>query len=200
MNKLKRWSIAAWLTILSALGIQYQRPATLEHVKPVVVNPTPTPIANKTGKPVIRVGTVTSKASEKEMIKLGFEYAGIIAASECFKDRVLNAKFTENKVLSNQQIYNLFSSKEVVTDFSMFDGSFMQNYVWKTQGLDVGDGVVYANRFYIQNAIDVGDLILHEALGHGMGFSHKGVKATSVPYQLNNFYRECLTVLGIGNE
>ena len=78
----------------------------------------------------------------------------------------------------------------------MFDGSYMQNYVYRTVGYDIGDGTVYMNRHFVDSSSIAASNILHE-IAHELGFHHDQVKATSIPYGLNNAWDLCSKELNI---
>lgn len=194
MNRLKNWFVGAALTIASAVGIHHVQPTTLEdHTPPIVVvgpTPAPTPISGQGSSklPKMILGKITN-ASDQEiiMIKTAIMKANDYLATESFRASVLGAHFTEANGLSNEQIYSLLASKPIVIGVSMFDGTLKQNYFYKTMGLDRGDGVVYANRHFVEDAETMASLMIHEAEGHGQGFHHYNVKSSSVPYQFNDF-------------
>lgn len=215
---------AAWISALSLLGVyQYQRPPTLDHnPTPTEIadtisqaSPTPSPVASSTpiptpapvalsGKPQM-VLTQIKGATDAEIvqIKKGVELANAVLASDWFKTKVLAENFTETNIwdsdveLSNEQIYNHIAEKPIQVAVQMFYGTWRQNYIYKTMGYDIGDGVTYMNRFYVSTAPVMGSLQTHEAEGHGQGFHHYGVFATSIPYKWNDLIEEGYKVLNL---
>lgn len=212
MRFLKKKIVAAWLGILSAIGVgQYSRPPVMDDVKPpieITAEPTPAPVVVipepasqvpiEIKRPRIEIKSIRgATAQEIVMIEKGFEMANLVLASDWFKGRVLSAVFTETNGLTNQQIYDKLASDPIRVDVEMFTGTRWQNYVSKTMGYDIGDGVVYMNRFYVEDAETVGSLSTHEGEGHGQNFRHDFVKATSVPYQWNDLIEEGYKVLKV---
>lgn len=203
LNKLKNKIIAGFVTIAALLGIQIYREPDLDETKPPVevsLDATPTPFPSDTtspitdGKPIMELGEIKGAINrEDELIRDAIAYANHAMQTECFREMLLSAVLTETNGLDASQIYDLFTSKKVRINVTMFYGSYMQNYVYKTMGYDIGDGVVYANRFFVQDPATLGSLIIHEAQGHGQGFHHDGKKETSVPYTLNKIFEECYT-------
>jgi|GEM_PF-6970322 len=189
MNKIKSWILGA----LAAIGIfQYSRP-------PVMIDQTITPQTSHVsvpsdGKPeviLIEDGIKGATDAEKKVVVQSVQETNQIDRSDCFKNKILGAKFTETNGLTNQQVYDVLATHPVSIKVEIFNGSFMQNYVYKTMGYDIGDGTVYVNRFFVKTAKQMRSLINHEAEGHQQGFHHNGVKSTSVPYQFNDFTDEC---------
>jgi hypothetical protein len=181
----------------------HYQPTTIEKV--AAIGPTPTPIVQNIKPsnltPKITLGTVDSNPEEKPMIVEAVEYVNDVIASDCFKKEVLNAKFTETNGLTNDQIFATFQGAIPPIAVTMFDGTWKQNYVYKTIGYeDEGfPNTVFQNRYFVDNAKDSGSNILHE-VAHVLGFHHYDVFATSVPYQMNDFYYSCFDVLGIKEE
>lgn len=188
MKKFKR----IWAAILVGLGIQYARPPVMETTPEV---PAPMtikyPPVKTNGRPSVSAGNITNASEANYAIyKEAVAKANAVAQSDCFRDFIFKAKFTETNDLTNQQIYEKFSEYDTVANVEFFYGTWKQNYVYKTQGIDIGDGVVYANTFFISTADDLASLILHEA-AHQRGHVHNGVKSTSVPYSMNLAYSAC---------
>jgi hypothetical protein len=143
--------------------------------------------------PVMTLGTTSGlQQNEVEMINDSFVKANQALASECFKDKVLNATFTENNDLTSAQIYTLLVNQPIVVGVEMFSGSFAQNYIYKTMGYDVGDGIAYMNRHFVKDSSTAASVEVHEGEGHGQGFHHYQVFASSVPYQFNDFIDTCI--------
>lgn len=197
MTKLKRWFATAAFTIAGLFGYQVARPPVLEDRTPpiVVVQPSPTPFdMNRAG---LVLGKVTNQNGARvtpeqlAIARKSIEKDNQVIVSDCFSDNVFNGHFEETNGLTNGQIFNLIASREIVINIEFFYGSFAQNYIYKTQGYDVGDGTVYANTFYIKDEKDLGSLNLHET-GHRLGFHHYSNKNNSIPYQFNNFFDECV--------
>lgn len=163
-----------------------------EHQASVAAEPTPAVAPAAEVRPSIQLGVTSGLLSgEAVEIDIGLSYTNQVLASDCFKNKVLAALFTENNGLTNQQIYDLISSEKKVVGVTIFNGTIWQDDAYHTEGYDVGDGIVYANRYYINTAYLMGDVLIHE-WAHQWLFTHYYVKATSVPYQFNGFYENCL--------
>jgi hypothetical protein len=148
-----------------------------------------------TGVPFIVLGDITGATSaEQTMIVAGIALANETMATECFKNQVLSASWTETNGLSQQQIWDKLCSGPVAVDVDMYTGSWYQNHVTHTIGYEDEPGVVHMNRYYVDTAYMVADNVVHEAEGHSQGFSHYQVKATSVPYGLNGAFEACSPV------
>lgn len=207
MNRFKRWVVVTWATVASALGIQYKRPPVIEHRDPIVqASPTPassTPTPMPPARPIDGVPSMAldklkgAYGTEIDMVKRSFAEANDIMKTPCFMNKILGADFTEDNGLTNQQIYNLLASGVKKVNAEMYDGSWWENYVYKTMGYDIGDGTVYMNRFYADTTAIVRSLITHEGEGHGNGFHHYQAHSTSVPYQLNDFIEDCAPAAGL---
>lgn len=156
-------------------------------------SPSVTPIVAITA-PQIIVGQITGATPQEiQMISEGVKLANQKIASDCFKQWVLAAKYTENNGLTQQQIWDLISTHLVSVDVEMYDGSWKANHVWKTIGYenDPYDGVVHMNRYFVNTAYMVADNLVHEGEGHSQGFHHYGDKSTSEPYGMNYSFEGC---------
>lgn len=151
----------------------------------------PSPVAIQV--PRIHVGQITGAqdADELQMIATGAKLANQVMATPCFKAKVLSGQFTESNGLTALQIWAKLASKPVTVAVDMFTGSWKQNHVWKTIGYEDEPGLVHMNRWFVTTAYMVADNLVHEGEGHSQGFSHYQVKATSVPYRLNEFFEVC---------
>jgi hypothetical protein len=145
-----------------------------------------------TGVPFIEVDTVTgATADEVIMLAEGVALANQTMATPCFKDAVLSANWTETNGLSQAEIWDQLCSGTVHVRVEMYLGTWYQNHVSKTIGYEDEPGFVHTNRYFVDTAFEVASNIIHEAEGHTQGFSHYGVKATSVPYGLNDAFEAC---------
>lgn len=204
MKKIKQWVIGLGAAITALFGVHHFQPTQIETNPSGIVTPTPflkatpTPVSNFNDAPRMELGTIIGTESEKTMIRSGLEIDNNILASSCFNVGVLTSNFTETNGLNNQQIYNAFKAHIIKINVTMFSGTWYQNHISKTVGyeLDNDPNTCYQNRYYIDNAYDSGSNMLHEA-AHGIGFHHYGVKATSIPYQMNDIYDKCAEELGI---
>lgn len=151
--------------------------------------------------PQICIGNISGTINGNEilMIKAGCANVNSVIQSDEFRTSILCASFTETNDLRNDQIYDLFCSKIVEIDVEMYLGSWWTNHVSKTIGYEDEPGKVYCNRYFVKTAYMIGDNLIHEGLGHSMGFSHYGVKSTSVPYILNAIYEKIAAMMGITN-
>lgn len=190
---------------VSAIGVQVMRPAIMDtsqgDISAIKSSPTlvlPVDI-NYASYPKVSLGEITGASSKEiEMVKKATDYDNQVLQSECAKKAVMNASFTERNIgdtkaqLSNPEIWDLLVKHPITFKVNIFTGSWWQNHISKTMGYDIGDGVVYMNRYYVDDAKTIGSLILHEAEGHGQGFHHYGVMATSIPYKWNDFFDLCV--------
>lgn len=195
--------IRIYFAILAACGYQLYRPATLEVSDPpaVVQEIDQEPVIPQlSDKPQLQVkNTDISGATfdEYPLVQSAVDQANVIMNTECFRNRILGADFTETNGLTNSQILNLISSKPMNIKIHIYYGSWRENYIYKTMGKDIGDGTVYMNRYFVKTAKVMRSLLVHEAEGHGQGFHHYSAKNSSVPYTLNLIIEECGEALGI---
>lgn len=164
-------------------------------VEPVVI---PIPIGSTI--PDFVVGDIKGASeSERKMIIQAIGYVKQVVYSPEFKSAVMGATFTSTRGLSNIEIYNLFQTTLFVVNVDMFDGTWRQNHVWHTQGYeDPNDDYVHANRYFIQDALNMGSLILHELAHEPLMFTHSSASEyTSVPYACNAIFSNVATKLGI---
>ncbi|MGZ3419013.1 MAG: hypothetical protein ACXVEE_14170 [Polyangiales bacterium] len=146
----------------------------------------------ETGFPVIVVGKITgATGDEPKMIADGVTLVNATMKTSCFRDFVLSASWTETNGLTQAQIYDKLCSGPITVDVDMYMGSWYDNHVTHTVGYEKEPGVVHMNRYYVNTANMVADNLIHEAEGHSQGFRHDGVKATSVPYGLNDAFEAC---------
>jgi hypothetical protein len=135
-------------------------------------------------------------AGEYKMIAEAVELANKVLSSQEFKDEVLKTRFTSTEGMTNADIFKKMTEQAIV-NVTMFYGSYMQNFVWKTQGYEQGDGVVYANRYFITKAHEMASLIIHE-VSHQKGFHHVHAgEYTSVPYRMNEIFETVSEQIGI---
>lgn len=137
--------------------------------------------------PGVYRGQIICNANERGMVEQAIDIADAIVRSPYFADEVLRAKFTGTNGKSNEQILAYFTERAHTVNVKMFTGSFMQNRVYKTVGFDAADDdFVHANRYFVRDAERLASLIMHECLGHGLGFHHDSAnERTSIPYALN---------------
>lgn len=166
---------------------------------PVAITPSPSPVVSPSALPSINtpqvtVGTITGATpAEMQMIAEGVKLANDKLASECFKQWVNAAHYTETNGMTQAEIWALMSTHLVSADVEMYTGSYKANHVWRTIGYenDPYDGVVHMNRYFVNSAYMVADNLVHEIEGHSQGFHHYGTKATSDPYGMNYAYEGC---------
>lgn len=200
MNRFKRFFKRIGFGLAALVGIQYARPPVVEdHTPPIVVVQQEVPHEDTpTGKPFMMIESITgTTADESKMIVRAVDIANEVMASECFKNRILKTKFTETNGLSNEQIFQKLAKNAITIDVEMFEGDWWDNYFYKVVGIDKGTGVVFMNRFFVKDVLTAASLSIHEAEGHGQGFTHYGTHLTSVPYQMNRIFEECAEALGI---
>lgn len=166
--------------------------ANNSELPPVVIDPVDS-LPNDKKYPDIRLGEIKNATDQEAvMISKAVKLLQDVVSDPLFYEEVMAQKFTENNGLSNQEIYDLLCKNVLFANVSMFTGNWKQNFVWHTVGLDTEyDNFVHANRYFVQDAKTLASLIMHEML-HGLGFSHHGVKYTSVPYTFNRIIEKFL--------
>jgi hypothetical protein len=182
------------LTFLKRLFSFFRR-SYAKPTEPTVPAPSTTPELY----PKVVLGNVQAFNSEKQNIIQAVELLNKVLASETFHQKVLNREFTETEGLTNAQIYDKFREKAVVIDINVFTGSYVQNHVYRTVGYETVPGVVNINRYFVSTPYQFADNIIHEAIGHSTGFSHLGLKSSSIPYQLNGIFEECVKEMSLGD-
>lgn len=137
----------------------------------------------------VELGEIKNATSdEAQMIREAALLLERVVTSEEFRTRVLDFAFTSTDGQSNAQIYEHLTSGTMMIRVTMFTGSWIENHVWHTEGRDIGDGVVYANRYFIDDARQMGSLILHE-YAHQRGYHHESAsESSSVPYAMNAIF------------
>jgi len=151
--------------------------------------PKPTEEVHTPGVPHIIVSEIKGATpAEITMIHDGLKFLNNIIAGYEFKQKVLEAQFTETNKLSNAQIYEKFCSKVVTVKIVVYTGTWWANHVSKTIGYENEPGVIYVNRYFVNTSYLFADNLIHEGLGHSLDFSHYQTKSTSVPYQLNKIF------------
>jgi hypothetical protein len=142
--------------------------------------------------PVLIVGKLTGNTmAEVKMVADGVVLANDTMKTPCFKAAVLSAKWTETNGLTQAQIWDKLCSGPVTVNVDIYTGSWYENNISKTIGYENEPGTVHVNRYFVDTAYMVADNLIHEGEGHSQGFSHYGVKATSVPYGLNHAFEAC---------
>lgn len=175
------------LSVLSLGLYQYARDPVFEHECENI----DTISSSLISYPVLVKGSFSGKDYEKALFNEAVENVNVIYSSQCFRDEVINAKFTNTNNLNNEQIYSQFVDHKLIANVSFFYGTFKQNYVWKTVGYVNGDGKIYVNRFYVKTADKLASNIMHEK-AHDIGFKHKtSTEYSSVPYSMNRIYKKC---------
>lgn len=161
--------------------------AAVDSARPTEDAPEPT-----TGWPTVAVAKITgATGDEPKMVADGVALANATMRTACFRDHVLSASWTETGGLTQAQIWDKLCKGTITVDVDLYMGSWYQNHVTHTVGYENEPGVVHMNRYYVNTAYMVADNIIHEAEGHSQGFTHYGVKATSVPYGLNAAFEAC---------
>lgn len=165
--------------------------ANNSELSPVVTSPVDLQ-PNEKPYPVVQLDKIRNATdNEKLMIIEAVRLLNHVLSNGYIYPEVMKQKFTETNGMSNQQIYDLLCKNILIANVEMFTGNWKQNFIWKTVGLDIGDGFVYANRYFVQDPETLASLIMHEML-HGLGFSHHGTKYTSVNYTFNRIIEKYL--------
>jgi hypothetical protein len=129
-------------------------------------------------------GTKGATPAEIKRIESATARANRVLASPCFKQWVLAAKYSENKGMTQAQIYALLSKAPMELTVEIFDGSWKENHVWHTVAYEGTGAQIRLNRYYLGDDTSISATEIHERGGHGNGFQHEGVKSQSVPYGL----------------
>lgn len=136
-------------------------------------------------------GTTNASQSEIVLLDWALNTANRKLGSTCFKDAVLKASFTETKGTSQAQLYELLSKAPSELSVEIFDGSFWENHFSKTVAYEGTGAKIRLNRFFLRTPESIAATYVHERLGHGNGFSHFGIKKTSIPYGLQHAMENC---------
>jgi hypothetical protein len=121
----------------------------------------------------------------------GIDLVETVLSSYEFHDEVMAAKFTENKGLTNKQIYDMILSgadkfnEETDGDLDLFLTGYYK-YFTSVIGYTFGyTAKTWINKKFlrIMRKWSLAGHIVHE-YAHNLGFKHKKVKRTSVPYQI----------------
>lgn len=127
-------------------------------------------------------------SEEVQMVRVAAVLVERVVTSDEFRTRVLDLAFPSTEGQSSLEVYEQLTSGTMMIRVTMFTGNWIENHVWHTQGRDIGDGVVYANRYFIRDAREMGSLILHE-YAHQRGYHHASAsEASSVPYAMNGIF------------
>lgn len=205
---MKNFHLAAASVLISLLafscahnGTQAPYPLPSASISP---QPTPSVVAEPSPVPTIQpapvmfnklsVGAISGASdAEVTMIYKGVELANEMLRSDCFKEWVTSARYTENQGLSQAQIFQMVTTVPQKADVEMYTGDWKANHYYRTIGYenDPFDGVVHMNRYFVNTAYMVADNLIHEIEGHSQGFRHDYVKATSQPYGMNYAYEGC---------
>ena len=195
---MKNYLLIALLFLNSCSHLQTKQPADpIQAPSPApIVEATPTPSPAEAKKPSIVYEPIDAMDSELPFIHEGERQANAVLASDCFKNEVINAKFTENNGLSNAKIYQKFvEASPMKVGITLFTGGWYEkvNHTVAYEG-----NPIRMNRRYVQTETYVGSTSLHEGFGHGLGFTHYTPKMNpnSIPYTLNNIFEKCAKVLG----
>jgi hypothetical protein len=171
----------------------FKKPAKIVMYQP----PTPNEVV---GTPGLYLGKIMNASpDEAEMIKRAVNICEAVIRADYFKELILNSNFTSADGRTNEQIYEDYTTKAIPVNVAMFTGNWWQNHKSHTWGYDNNDEYVHANRYFVQDAMSLGSLILHET-AHYLGYHHESADdLTSVPYSMNGFFDEVTKRLGITN-
>lgn len=160
--------------------------------------PTHSPETDGSGIPSINLGKVYGNTTkEYNIILTALVHIRDVVYSDIFRELVLSAKFTNTNGKTNLEIYNMYANGIFVLNIAVFTGSFYQNRVTHTEGYENGDGYIHINRYFINDSLAYGSIMLHE-LAHQLGFSHESaIEYSSVPYGMNEIFRICAEKLNL---
>lgn len=179
------------MKLLTSLSLILALTGCVRGVRQETPAPVPSAIPSQ-GYPQIHVVKITNAiGSELQIIQDGEKLVNKVMQSDCFKTQVLSQTYTESLSLSPSGIYAWLSSRIVEVYVDMYTGSWAANHVYHTIGYENEPGVVHMNRYFVKTAYMVADNLIHEGEGHSQGFSHYGIKATSVPYRMNQIFEAC---------
>lgn len=186
------WGVISWFCISTGIW-QVTRPPQIEHGEPDnVKTPQVDLIEKEVGSKIYPQAYLQGiePESRRAQAERAIKKLNDVLASDCFKNELSNRVFTENKNMTGGDIYKMMIEKSPLpARISVFNGTWKQNYIWKTMGIDNGSGIVYLNSYFLTNE-NMASTILHEIM-HQLGFAHHKIKSTSVPYQMNDIYKEC---------
>ncbi len=187
MNKLKKWLVAAGLTIASLFGYHHTIPetSTIEIHEPAK----PTPVAIPEGGQRINIGCdATCGQDEIRETTLITEKLLDVESKDCFKNYVAkNVDQTQINGLSLDAAIDLVLKSKVSTEISYYYQG--RNWFTKTLviGYENGDGKIHANRAawnymsLCEKVSNVGHEISH---GDPMNFSHDFNQTARRPYSM----------------
>lgn len=123
--------------------------------------------------------------SEITMIKDAIHLLEKVVRSPYFEDEMMRAKFSRKNDKTNQDIFEMYTTRAFTVNVDIFSGSWAQNHWYKTVGYENGDGFVHVNRYFLTDYKMLASLIAHE-IAHELSFSHTSASdSTSVPYFMN---------------
>lgn len=197
-KKIKLWLYSAAITLGIFQGVRpgtYEQISTTNEIKNMVIKNTD----QGDLYPEIIFKEFVGTSEEKENTIRAVFLVNTILKSECFRREIMSSKLTETNGMDNVGVIKYLSERKVYANVEFFNGNWKQNYLWKTIGYETEpfDGWTYINRHFVNSAYLTGSNIIHEVVGHTMGFSHRGNKSTSVPYVLNDVYEKCFEELGL---
>jgi hypothetical protein len=141
---------------------------------------------------------VEAKPEEITMLTEAILDLNNVLASECFYQDVLHANFSEINTLTNEEIYDYLRFKPIKIKVTMFTGSFSETYVYGVIGYfrpDIPD-TIFQNRAYVTNHLEAASNILHEVM-HMIGFMHELSFKGTIPYTMNDIFKDCSGQLNI---
>jgi len=159
-----------------------------------------TELSNTARPQIILENIFDATTAEAALVKKGVAYINQIASSSCFKDAIFVKRFTETGGKTNQDIWDTLVSRPYAVNVKIYTGTWIANHFYHTIGkTDASEksATIKVNRQFVRTAYDFGNNLMHEVFGHIAGFRHDRIKATSVPYQLNDIYADCALKLGI---
>lgn len=199
MNLFKKWLIISGAAVAGLFGCQLFKAPTIKPA-PIVtaITPSPTPTTKKpTDAPIIGLGAITGASlDENAWITYAVQMANRVLSSDCFENQVNISKYTETNGLTNAQIYNVLTADPLTIKVDVFKGSWVDDYWNRKEGYELEPGTVHINRHFMSGPKFIASLILHE-VAHVKGFTHYGVKSTSVPYGQNEVWDVCSLEVGI---
>ncbi len=144
------------------------------------------------------VELLSAKGTEEELKKITFAVSTLneIYRSDCFQREVITRNFSETNGLNNQEIYNVLRSGTIYVNLIMYQGSFIENRVWKTVGFVRGNipDTIFQNRYFVKDSNSIARNMIHE-IAHLRKFNHYTSFSSSVPYQMNEIFDVCLNEL-----
>jgi hypothetical protein len=134
-------------------------------------------------------------AQDNARIAQAVEDVNAATLTDCFREAVIGAEFSEAAPYTNAGIWSLFKEGELDLQFALYTPKKLK---WSRVNAytELYSPVIYFNRFYFKRATpaELANTTAHE-MTHSLGFTHndKRLWGSSVPYSLGRYTEACLT-------